>query len=212
MRLIEDRDGATMKLAGTWRKWVLILAMIAWIYAANSMLQNVASPSVKYTLIGAVIGITVVLIGLSIAAEQVFPFAAGLILLGTLLSSIPLFHDGSFSFHPDHWKIAVALAGAASLLLSRWIRRVVHHLCVLYRLACFEEKSESTLGDERDDVQILIRFNRGFDSLWKPRCTVTIRHPRNSARNAAQANLWNASGRSGRAPNLHDHKLPFWVR
>ncbi len=130
MRLIEDRDGAMMKLAGTWRKWVLILAMIAWIYAANSMLQNVASPSVKYILIGAVIGITVVLIGLSIAAEQVFPFAAGLILLETLLSSIPLFHDGSFSFHPDHWKIAVALAGAASLLLSRWIRRVVHHLCV----------------------------------------------------------------------------------
>ena len=201
-----------MKLAGTWRKWVPIIAMIAWIYAASSMLQNVASPSVKYTLIGAVIGITVVLIGLSIAAEQVFPFAAGLIFLGTLLSSIPVLHAGSFSFPPDHWKIAVALSGAATLLLSLWIRRVVQHLCLLYRLARFEEKLESTLGDERDDVQILIRFDRGFDSLWKPRCIVTIRHPRKSATSAAQANLWNASGRSRRAPGLHDHKLPFWVK
>jgi hypothetical protein len=201
-----------MKLAGTGRKWIPIIAMIAWIYAASSMLQNVASPSVKYTLIGAVIGITVVLIGLSIAAEQVFPFAAGLIFVGTLLSSIPLFHAGSFSFPPDHWKIVVALFGAAALLLSAWIRRVVQHLCVCYRLELFEEKSESTLGDERDDFQILIRLNRGFNSFWTPRCTVTIRHPGKSAGSAAQADIWNVSGRSERTPGLREHKLPYWVK
>jgi hypothetical protein len=111
-----------MKLAGTWRKWIPIIAMIAWIYAASRTPQNVASPSVKYTLVGAAIGSTVVLIGLSIAAEQIFPFAAGLIFLRTLLSSISLFHTGSFSVPPDHWKIAVALAGAATLSLSPCIR------------------------------------------------------------------------------------------
>jgi len=185
------------------------MAMIAWIYAASTMLPNVASPSVKYTVVG---GITLVLIGLSIAAEQVFPFAAGLIFLGTLLSSIPLFQPGSFSFPPDNWKIAVALAGAATLSVSPWIRRVVQHLCVFYRPELFEDKSESTFGDERDDVQILIRINRGFDSLWRPRCTVTIGYPTTGARSSTQADFLNVSGGSGQAPGLNDHKLPFWVK
>ena len=201
-----------VRVAHTWGKRCSTVAMIAWIYAVSSMLQNVESLPVRYTLIGAVIVFTVVLIGLSIAAEQLFPFAAGLVFLGTLLSSISLFHVGSLSFPPDYWKMVVALSGAVILSLSPNIRSVAQHLSALYQLELFEERSESTIGDARGDVQILIRLNHGFARLVMPRCTVTIRHPRKNAPNAAPADLWNASGHGERDPGLRDHGLPFWVK
>ena len=201
-----------MKLAGTWRKWIPILVMIAWIYTASKSLQTEASAAIKYTLLGGVIGITEVLVGLSIAAGQVFSFAAGLIFIGTLLSSIPLFHAGSFKFPPDHWKIAVALAGTAALLLSPWLRRMVQRLFILQQLDLLDRRQEPKLGrDSGEHANILIRLDRGFDFLLTPRCTVTIHHPKKGARCAAHA-VENASDRSERRPSLHDHKLPFWVR
>jgi uncharacterized membrane protein YphA (DoxX/SURF4 family) len=209
--LVEDRDGVMMKPAGKWRRWIPIVVMIAWIYAASSLLQNAASAATKYTILGGVIGITEVLVGLSIAAGQVFPFAAGLIFLGTLLSCLPLSHAGSFSFPPDHWKIAVALAGSVALFLSPWIRRMVQRLST-QQLASLDERQEPKRGrDSREDVRILIRLDRGFDFFRKSRCTVTILHPKESERSAAHA-LEKASKRSERRPSLPDHKLPFWVR
>lgn len=186
--------------------------MVAWIYAASNLLQNAAPDAVKYTLLGGVIGITGVLVGLSIAAGQFFPFAAGLIFLGTLLSSIPRFHTGSFTFPPDHWTIAVALAGSTALLLSPWIRRMAQRLSILQQLASLDRRQESKPErDSKEDVRILIRLDRGFDFFRKPRCTVTIRHPKESARSTAHM-LANTSEHSQRRPALHDHKLPFWVR
>jgi uncharacterized membrane protein YphA (DoxX/SURF4 family) len=211
-RWIEGRDGERMQAAGTWRKWIPIIVMIAWIYVGSSLLQNEAPNAIRYTILGAVIGITEVLIGLSIAAGQVFPFATGLVFLGMLLLSIPLFHAGFLTFPPDHWKLAVALAGSAALLLSSWIRRTLRYLSIPHRFEYFDRRPESKLGlASREDLQILIKLNRNFDFLRKRRCTVIIRHPRGSARNGADV-LKRDSERRERHSVEHDHKLPFWVR
>jgi hypothetical protein len=155
-----------MRAAGTSRKWIPIIVMVGWIYVGSSLLENAASNAIKYTLLGAVIATTEVLIGLSIAAGQVFPFALGLVFLGTLLSSIPLFHAGSFTFPPDHWKVAGALAGSAALLLSPWIRRMVRRLSILHGFEYFDGRPEPKLGlASKEDLQILIRLDHDFDFL-----------------------------------------------
>ena len=201
-----------MKPPVAWRKWIPIIAMVSWIYVASSLLRYAASATVNYILVGGIIGFTIVLIGLSIAGKQVFPFAAGLIFLGTLLSSISPLHAGSFSFPPDHWKIAVVLAGGAALFLPPWIRSMVEHLSIPHRLVFLDEKPELKVGrDSNEDVQILIRLDRGFDCLRKPQCTVTVRHPKKSARTAAET-YKSDSDRLEQRSAEHDHKLPFWVR
>lgn len=203
-----------MKPAGTWRKWIPIIVMVSWIYVASGLLQNAVSAAVKYALLGGVIGITEVLIGLSVAAGQVFPFAAGLIFLGTLVSSIPLFHAGSLSFPPDHWKIGVALAGSAALMSAPWIRRMLQRLSIRGGRESLDEKAELRLGgDSRDEgIGIMIRLNsHGLELMRKPRCIVTIRHPRKRTCCALQT-LGKTSGQSERRTGEHDHKLPFWIR
>jgi hypothetical protein len=203
-----------MKPAGTWRKWIPIIVMVSWIYVASGLLQNAASATVKYALLGGVIGITEVLIGLSIAAGQVFPFAAGLIFLGTLVSSIPLFHAGSLSFPPDHWKIGVALAGSAALMSAPWIRRMLQRLSIRSGRESLDGKAELKLGgDSRDEgIGIMIRLDsHGLELVRKPRCIVTIRHPRQRTCGALQT-LGKTSCRSEQHTGKHDHKLPFWIR
>ncbi len=203
-----------MKPAGTWRKWIPIIVMVSWIYVASGLLQNAASATVKYALLGGVIGITEVLIGLSIAAGQVFPFAAGLIFLGTLVSSIPLFHAGSLSFPPDHWKIGVALAGSAALMSAPWIRRMLQRLSIRSGRESLDGKAELKLGgDSRDEgIGIMIRLDSyGLELVRKPRCIVTIRHPRKRACGALQT-LEKTSDQSERRTGEHDRKLPFWIR
>lgn len=203
-----------MKPAGTWRKWIPIIVMVSWIYVASGLLQNAVSAAVKYALLGGVIGITEVLIGLSIAAGQVFPFAAGLIFLGTLVSSIPLFHAGSLSFPPDHWKIGVALAGSAALMSAPWIRRMLQRLSIHGGRESLDGKAELKLGgDSRDEgIGIMIRLDsHGLELMRKPRCIVTIRHPRKRACGALQT-LGKTSDQSERRTGGHDHKLPFWIR
>ena len=210
---IENRADALMKPTGTWGKWILIIAMVSWIYVASSLLRYTASATVNYILLGGIIGFTVVLIGLSIAREQLFTFAAGLIFLGTLLSSISLLHAGSFSFPPDHWKIAVVLASGAALFLSPWIKSTVEHLSFVHRRELLDEEAEPHCEfDPRDeDVEILIRLDgRGIDVLRKARCIVTIQHTRKCVCNTSA--LGNASERGGQHTGLHDHKLPFWVK
>lgn len=203
-----------MKPAGTWRKWIPIIVMVSWIYVASGLLQNAASATVKYALLGGVIGITEVLIGLSIAAGQVFPFAAGLIFLGTLVSSIPLFHAGSLSFPPDHWKIGVALAGSAALMSAPWIRRMLQRLSIRSGRESVDGKAELKLGgDSRDEgIGIMIRLDsHGLELMRKARCIVTIRHPRQRTCGALQT-LGKTSCRSEQHTGEHDHKLPFWIR
>lgn len=200
-----------MKPASGWRRWIPIFVMIAWIYAASSLLQNAAPNTVTYTLLGGVIGITGVLVGLSIATGQFFPFAVGLIFLGTLLSSIPLFHAGSFTFPPDHWKVAVALAGSGALLLSPWIGRTVRRLSMLHAFNSLDGRAEPKSGPaSREDVQILIRLDSGLDLMPNQRCTVTIRRPRESVRTDEVVKSDSESG--GWRSAEHDHKMPFWVR
>lgn len=203
-----------MKPAGTWRKWIPIIVMVSWIYVASGLLQNAASAAVKYALLGGVIGITEVLIGLSIAAGQVFPFAAGLTFLGTLVSSIPLFHAGSLSFPPDHWKIGVALAGSAALMSAPWIRRMLQCLSIRGGRESLDGKAELKLGgDSRNEgIGIMIRLDsHGLAFIRKPRCIVTVRHPRKRACGALQT-LGKTSDQSERRTREHDHKLPFWIR
>jgi hypothetical protein len=209
---IENRADALMKPTGTWRKWILIIAMVSWIYVASSLLRYTASATVNYILVGGIIGFTVVLIGLSFAREQLFTFAAGLIFLGTLLSSISPLHAGSFRFPPDHWKIAVVLAGGAALSLSPWIKRTVEHLSFVDRPESLDEEAEPRCEfDPRDeDVEILIRLDsRGVELFPKARCIVTIQYPRKCACNTPAHG--NTSERGGQHTGLHDHKLPFWV-
>ncbi|HEU5352550.1 MAG TPA: hypothetical protein VFU55_13225 [Terracidiphilus sp.] len=209
---IEDGNDAMLKPAGTWRKWIPTIVMVSWVYVASSLLLYEASATVNCILLGGIIGFTVVLIGLSIAVGQVFPFATGLIFLGTLLSSISLLDAGSFSFPPDHWKIGVVLAGSAALVLSPWIRRIIKHPSILHRRVFLDEKPEPRVErDSKGDVQILIKLDRNFDFLRKPRCIVTIRSPRRSARSAGEM-LKSDSDRRERPSAEHDHKLPFWVR
>lgn len=155
-----------MQAANTWRKWIPIVVMVSWIYVGSNLLQNATSAAVNYILLGGTIGVTEVLIGQSIATQQLFPFAAGLIFIGTLLSSIPLFHAGSVSLPPDHWKIAVALAGSTALLFSPRIKRMIRHLSIFHGLEFLHGKPESILGPtSRGDVQIRIRLDRTFDFL-----------------------------------------------
>lgn len=212
MQPVEGRDGAMMKPGATWRNWILILVMIAWIYLASSLLKSAASPAVKYTVLG-VIGITEILIGLSIAVEQVFPFAVGLLFLGTLPTNLQLFHVSSFTFPSDRSEIAVVPAAIVALLLSPWIGRVIHRLSFVGRFELLDREEEPPCRcDPRDeDVEILIRLDHlGVDLLRKPRCIVTIRHRSKFA--CSTPTSVNASGCRGQHAGLHDHKLPFWIK
>jgi uncharacterized membrane protein YphA (DoxX/SURF4 family) len=213
MRPIEKWDVQMIRTTHTWKRWLLVGVMISWIYLASSLLQSASSEVLKFTLLCGVLAITEVLIGISIAAGEVFPFALGLVFFGTLLSYIPFFHLHSFNFPPDHWKLAVALAACAVLINSRWINQVAEHLALPHGFKTTKVETSDSIPDPPDQkVEITVRMaRREFAILPRRRCIVSIRHPRKSApivkealENTSAGGIWKHQDR--------DHKLPFWVR
>ena len=213
MRPIEKRDVQMIRTTHTWKGWLLVALMISWIYLASRLLQSASSEVLKFTLLGGVLAITEVLIGISIAAEEVFSFALGLVFIGTLLSYIPFFHLHSLNFPPDHWKMAVALAGCAMLICSRWINQIAEHLPLPHGFRTPKVETSDFIPDPPDQkVEITVRMaHREFAIPPGRRCIVSIRQPRKSA-SSVEAALGNTSDGGIRRHEEHDHKLPFWVK
>lgn len=213
MRPIEKRDMQMIRTTHTWKGWLLVALMISWIYLASRLLQSASSEVLKFTLLGGVLAITELLIGISIAAGEVFPFALGLVFFGTLLSYIPFFHLDSVNFPPDHWEMAVALAACAMLICSRWINQAAEHLPLSYGFKTPKVETSDSIPDPPDQkVEITVRMaRREFAVQPGRRCIVSIRHPRKSAPRVKEA-LENTSDGGIWKHQDRDHKLPFWVR
>lgn len=203
-----ERHNTMTRAARTWRRWTLIALMIAWIYLASSVLQGVASIALNFTLLGVFLAVTEVLTGISIAAGEVLPFALGLVFFGTLLSNIPFFHLQLVNVPPDHWKIAVALAGCAMLIGSRWINEVIEHLPLLREFKTSNTGISHSIPNPSDHkIEITVRVaHRGF-SIFPRR-----RRVRRSNASHVDEKIVHASGGSEMRYDRHDHKVPFWVR
>lgn len=187
----------------SWTGWILIALMIAWMYLASRVLQAASSDALKFTLLGALLAITGVLIGISIAAEEIFPFALGLVFFGTLLSNIPLFRLQSLQFPPDHWKMAIALAGCGMLICSRWIHKIAERLPPFHNATT----SHSIPLPSDPKVEITVRLaHRGLSIV--PR----RRRVRTSNASHVDHKIGNASAGSEGRYDKRDHKVPFWVR
>lgn len=189
--------------ARSWKRWILIVLMMAWMYLASSVLQVASSEALKFTLLGGFLAVTEVLIGISIAAGELLPFALGLVFFGTLLSNIPLFDLQSLKLPPDQWKMAVALAGCAMLISSRWIQKIAERL-PLFRNA---KTSHSIPLPSNPKVEITVRLVYRGLSLGPRR-----RWVRRSNASRADEKIGNPPGGSVRSYDKQDHKLPFWVR
>ena len=88
---------------------------------------------------------------------------------------------------------------------------MVEPLSVFHGFVFLGEKPElKAASDSKEDVQILIRLDRGFFFLRKPRCTVTIRHPGKSACSGAETFKSDSDLREQRSAD-QDYKLPFWI-
>ena len=197
----------------TWKRWVLITLMILWIYSASSVLESASSVALKYILLGGVLAITEALVGISIAMGEVFPFALGLVFFGVLLSNIPFLHLGALNFPPDHWKLAVALAGCGMLICSRWINDIAERLPFFHGFKMPKPVTRDSGPDPRGQkVEITVRVAR-VDSSISPRREriVRIRHPNRSQRNGEQCAESTSDGGVSKY-NEPDHKQPFWVR
>lgn len=197
----------------TWKGWLLVALIISWIYVASRLLQSASSEVLKFTLLGGVLAITAVLIGISIAAGEVFPFALGLVFFGTLLSYIPFFHLHSLNFPPDHWKMAVVLAGCAMLICSRWINRIAEHLPLPHAFKRLKVETSDFIPDPPDQkAEMTVRMaHREFAIPSGRRCIVSIRQPRKSA-SSMEVAFRNASDGGIRRHEERDHKLPFWIK
>lgn len=197
----------------TWKGWRLVALVISWIYLASWLLQNTSSEVLKFILLGGVLAITEVLIGISIAMGEVFPFVLGLVFFGALLSNIPFLHPDAMNFPPGHWKLLVALAGCTMLVCSRWINQIAGHLPLLRGFKRPQGETSDFIPDPPDQkVEITVRMaHRGFAIPLQTRCIVSIRHPRENA-SSVETGLGNASHGGIRRNEKHDHKLPFWVK
>lgn len=202
-----------MPTAHPLRKWLLIVLVISWIYLASSMLQEISSVALKFIFLGGAIAITEVLIAISIAVGEVFPFALGLVFFGTLLSNIPVFHLPSLSLPSAQSKAALALIACGVLLFSRWINDTTKRIPLLHGLRV---SSKST---SHSDPYTCIRefemtagpkHHRIFDSLAGQRvisiqsAKKSILIPDEKTRSASSSHI--------QGHNRRDHKLPFWVR
>lgn len=197
----------------TWKRWVLITLMILWIYSASNVLESTSSVALKFILLGGVLAITEALVGISIAMGEVFPFALGLVFFGVLLSNIPFLHLGALNFPPDHWKLAVALAGCGMLISSRWINDIAERLPFFHGFKMPKPVTRDSGPDPRGQkVEITVRVAR-VDSSISPRRErmVRIRHPKKSLRNAEQCAESTSDGGVSKYTEP-DHKQPFWVR
>lgn len=197
----------------TWKRWVLITLMILWIYSASSVLESTSSVALKYILLGGVLAITEALVGISITMGEVFPFALGLVFFGVLLSNIPFLHLGALNFPPDHWKLAVALAGCGMLISSRWINDIAERLPFFHGFKMPKPVTRDSGPDPRGQkVEITVRVAR-VDSSISPRRErmVRIRYFKKSQRNGDQCAESTSDGGVNKY-NEPDHKLPFWVR
>lgn len=169
-----------------WGRWILIALMILWIYMASSVLESTSSVALKFVLLGGVLAITEALIGTSIAMGEVFSFALGLVFIGVLLSNIPFLHLGALKIPPDHWKLAVALAGCGMLISSRWINDTAERLPLFHGFKIPKPVTRDSGPDSKSQkVETTVRVAR-VDSTVSPRREriVRIRHPNNSPWNA----------------------------
>ena len=196
----------------TWKRWVLITLMILWIYSASSVLESTSSVALKYILLGGVLAVTEALVGISIAMGEVFPFALGLVFFGVLLSNIPFLHLGALNFPPDHWKLAVALAGCGMLISSRWINDIAERLPLFHGFKIPKPVTRDSGPDSKSQkVEITVRVARlGSNSSRRERI-VRIHHPKNSPWNTEPSAESTSDGGVNKY-NEPDHKLPFWVR
>lgn len=197
----------------TWKEWLLVALMISWIYLASGLLQSTSSEILKFILLGGVLAITEVLIGISIAMGEVFPFVLGLVFFGALLSNIPFLHLGALDFPPDHWKLLVALAGCAMLICSQWINQVSGRLPLPRGFRRPKVETSDFIADPPDQkVEITVRMaHREFAIPPQRRCIVSIRQPRKSV-SSVEAAPGNTSHGGIPRHEERDHKLPFWVK
>lgn len=162
--------------------WFLNAAILSRVYLAIHLLLDALAGPWKFNCASGMIAITEVLLGASIASGTMVPFAAGLVFFGALISKIPAYHLHFSRVVPDPWEMTVVLATSAILMCSAWITKFAERLSVPHQFELLgrheRSKAEVDLFDE--NVAITIRIDdRGFDIFRRPRCTVTIRFPKN---------------------------------
>lgn len=141
-------------------------------------------------------------------------FAAGLIFLGTLISTIPVLP--SHFVHPvlDQWGIAIVLITCGILICSVWIRKIAEHRAASREVNTFNDEpldSDSDPDPWGPEVEITVRLtHRGSGILGKRRCIVSIHYPKEGA-HAVEHGSGNSTGRGGGRCKVLHQKLLFWV-
>lgn len=159
------------------------------VYLAIYLLQDAFGGAWKVNTVSGNIAIIEVLLGTLIASGKIAPFAAGPVLLGSLI-----YRSRAFSFHfsrilPDRLETTIVFIAAAILMGSPLIVKFVKRLSAHHQVEILSKnersKAEMDLFDE--NVEITIRIDdRGFDILRMPRCVVTMHLPKEDGRGIGQ--------------------------
>ena len=202
-----------MRIVRAWNTWTLIALTIFWIYLDLNVFQSAISGALKFVLLGAMLTVTAGVIGISIAAREAFPFALGLVLFGTLLSSVPSFHLDGTNIFPNQWRVAAVLAGCGLLVCSRWIKELSDQNPFSQKL---KTPSSKTLGPRSylsgQKVEIIVRLpNRRFAFEPGRRSIVDIQHQRRRVQ-SVDVGARGILDVSAQDHHAHGRKLPFWVR
>ena len=169
-------QGEITMTAGTWLIRIPVAVIVSQVYLVTSLLQNAFGIALKFTAWGVSIAIVEILIGMSIAAGKTFLFASGLVLLGTLVSAIPMFHSLFLRPLPDYWEVAVILLAGGILICSFWIAGIIEYFPASHGLESFNGNPiNSDSGQSDQEVEITFRLDsHGFGILSRRRCIVTI--------------------------------------
>ena len=159
--------------------WILTSVIISRVFLATYLLQSSFVGVLKFAAGGGMIAIVEFLLGTCIATGKLMPLAAGLVFLGTIISSVPMFQSHSVHLSPENWKAVFVLIASGILLISAWITEISEESSIPTRRGGFaEERLLSDPDPWNQDIAITVRLGtRRFGILQKRQCIVTVHVP-----------------------------------
>ena len=159
------------------RSWTLQAALIARIFLASTLLLNACTLIFRPGLCTKLISVVELLLGMAIAEGWHLRYAAALVLLGTLSTSLlPLFLRGAST--GSHVPVSIALIIPSAVLLGFGRNDGIGSSSLIREnrgLPCLDSSTVSDIFRDAD-VEVTVRLETGLlHALHKQRCIVTFR-------------------------------------